>query len=191
MPLDDFLVARTTDDENAAFAGDMDDSAVFSKVRVLAECNARRELVADYRAAEEAFTGRDGEMWHLSVLYRHLLLFALAHAKHPDFDIAWLTVPSNRYRPRQSHESLSAEDQAEMVDSAVGDAHGTPLVVPVVHWVSFTGAPVAYCGEAMQVPGGHPWSVLFAQVTCTKCLEGTRKRPVSSGSDDDSLLPAN
>jgi hypothetical protein len=98
--LAEFLLARIAEDEATVTtaladptrwdAGDWIDRA-WSPVRVLAECEAKREIVRAYQLRAEQGSGRGGEVigYHatgVAVAIRHL---AAVYADHPDYRDEW------------------------------------------------------------------------------------------------------
>lgn len=69
-----------------------DHCAIWSPLRVLAECEAKRRIVAEAKAAEDAgeaalYTAGEDARWFT---YESVLgLLALPYADHPDYDENW------------------------------------------------------------------------------------------------------
>lgn len=90
MTIAEFLLARIADDEAIAAHSDggLMDDAHFSKARVLAECEAKRRIVARWQAY-----GRDNlgpyRSGYTAGMEDAILAHALSYADHPDFSEAW------------------------------------------------------------------------------------------------------
>lgn len=74
--LTDFLLARIDDDEAVAQHGDggLMEGAHFDPDRVLAECEAKRQLLI---------------MWHHDSVYPELRVMASVYSNHPDYRAEW------------------------------------------------------------------------------------------------------
>jgi hypothetical protein len=101
MELTEFLLARIAEDERgarqaqadphgchdvlAAYFDDTDKTWRFTHARVLAECEAKRRIVA----MAQRFTAMPDDSGTDIVLDDVLRLLALPYADHPDYDEAW------------------------------------------------------------------------------------------------------
>ena len=74
--LPEFLSARIAEDE-AALDGD----------RWMAECNAKRRIVAEFEEMDEL--PEDERVVQLVTLWWVMECLALPYADHPDYDVAW------------------------------------------------------------------------------------------------------
>jgi hypothetical protein len=97
MTLTDFLLARIAEDEACADGLEWDDgNPVHQTARVLAECEAKRQIVehADTvssmdRQIESEWGTRSSVPWDEDEGIRLLRLLALPYADHPDYDPKW------------------------------------------------------------------------------------------------------
>lgn len=103
----EFLLARIAEDEERAShakwamqgewfttADDKIDEYVqgLPPARVLAECEAKRRIVENYRNLEPHAVSDDATteiVWHAQGLYEAMLDLAQVHADHPDFSEEW------------------------------------------------------------------------------------------------------
>lgn len=89
LTLELFLRARIAEDEAGARSGlgdgQMDFRAIGSR-RWLAECEAKRRIVADLEEAGRDQSGRHEEGYGLTTAIKHL---AVVYADHPDYREEW------------------------------------------------------------------------------------------------------
>jgi hypothetical protein len=94
MNITEFLLARIAEDEAEAQVAKAEFAhggyGCYGPSRVLAECAAKRAIIAMYEQGDEA-KGWDPEAYIASTVFDAMRALAAAYADHPDYQQEWAT----------------------------------------------------------------------------------------------------